>query len=358
MPNVVPAPDHWRAAVEHLGAFAVCSMDAEGQFVLWNDGAAKLFGYTPAEALGKSIRELFTPAERESGLPEALLQEARTKGAAAVTRNLLQKDGAIAGVEGALSRIESQSGVLSGYSLVVRSAPDSARVQTTIERLSSELHQFAFTVSHDMKAPLRSVKSFSELLQRRYKGKLDDDADEYIGFIVDGARQMEQLITDVLAYSQAGREDKTRLQTTDAAGVLQWALMNVDAAAKQSGAAITWDPLPSVMADQSQLAHVFQHLLNNAMKFRSEAPPRIHVSSRDATGEMTEISVSDNGIGVDPVYFERIFGIFKRLHGPSVPGTGIGLAISRKIVEAHGGRIWIESGAGQGSTFRFTLPLA
>jgi PAS domain S-box-containing protein len=350
--GVKSAPDQWWNAVGSITAFGVCSVDTDGTIRLWNAGAAILLGFTAEEITGRNLKDLCSPQEREAGEAAPGIAEA------SFARNMLRKDGSEIFVEGTIGAFRDEAGAIAGYTIFMREAQERAYLQRRAERLHSELHQFTFTVSHDMKAPLRSVKSFSELLERRYKGQLDQDAQEYIAYIIDGAKQMEQLLSDVLAYSQAGREDKTRPQILDTTGVLQWALMNVDATAKQAGASITWDPLPSVCADQAQLAQIFQHLLSNSIKFRSEDPPRIHVTSQPDSAEMVQISISDNGIGVDSAYHERIFGVFKRLHGRDVPGTGIGLAICRKIVEAHGGRIWLDSAPDDGTTGRFTLPVA
>lgn len=325
---------------------AFCLLDEEGSLRRLNAGARRLFGLDPQDPGGLRFEDLFAPVDREAGEPARLLREARDLGRAAIDRALIRKDGSEVCVEG----------ILADRLLVLREGKEQAKLQRSVERLRSELHQFAFTVSHDLKAPLRSVKSFSDLLERRCKDKLDGDAREYLGYIADGAREMEQLLTDVLAYSQAGREDKTTLQPVDTGGVLQWALMNVDGIRKETNASVSWDPLPQVMADQTQFAQILQHLLTNAMKFRSERTPEIRVGARAEADGMVEFSIEDNGIGIDRAYHERVFGVFKRLHGREVPGTGIGLAICRKIVEAHGGRIWLESQPGQGSTFRFTLP--
>jgi light-regulated signal transduction histidine kinase (bacteriophytochrome) len=167
---------------------------------------------------------------------------------------------------------------------------------------------------------------------------------------------MDNLLQDITRYSQAGRHDKTRPEPTQAANVLQWAMMNVDGMAKLSSASITWDPLPMIVADQNQLASLFQHLLTNALKFRSAEAPHIHISAERESANRWLFKVRDNGIGMEQEQTERMFGIFKRLAGRDVPGTGIGLPICRKIVEAHGGRIWIESAPGRGSTDKFTLP--
>ena len=198
------------------------------------------------------------------------------------------------------------------------------------------------------------VSSYTQLLARRYKGKLDADADEFIAFAVDGANRMQRLIQDLLAYSRVntgGRQfEPTAMET-----VLKAALDNLTNAVKESHGIITHDPLPAVMGDDKQLAQLFQNLLSNAVKFGGAQPPRIHISAKQADGEWL-FSVRDHGIGIDPQYGDRIFVIFQRLHTrEQFPGTGIGLAICKKIVERHGGRIWVESELGKGATFYFTM---
>ena len=194
-----------------------------------------------------------------------------------------------------------------------------------------------------------------ELMKRRYAGKLDSDADEFIDFAVDGANRMQTLINDLLAYSRVGTRGKP-LTPTDCTFVLEQLLMNLEVAIDESGAVVTHDPLPTVMADGSQLAQVFQNLIGNAIKFKGEEPPRIHIAVEQRGGEWV-FSVADNGIGIDPESFDRIFEIFQRLHGrDEYSGTGIGLAVCKKLVERHGGRMWVESESGQGSTFYFTIP--
>jgi light-regulated signal transduction histidine kinase (bacteriophytochrome) len=200
------------------------------------------------------------------------------------------------------------------------------------------------------------MRSYGELLSRRYKGQLDSDADDFIHFMTDAANQMTQLLKDLLAYSQAGRSDRTRQESTPASSIVQWAIMNVNTMVKDAGVVITYDPLPSIYADQAQAAQLFQQLLTNAIKFRGTEPLRIHISAARHNDDMYRFSVQDNGIGVDKQFHERIFGAFKRLHGKDIPGTGMGLAICRKIIEAHGGQIWIESAGGRGAVFHFTLP--
>jgi PAS domain S-box-containing protein len=218
-----------------------------------------------------------------------------------------------------------------------------------------ELEQFAYVASHDLQEPLRMVTSYVQLLAKQYQGKLDRDADEFIGFAVDGAMRMHRLINDLLAYSRAGTRSKA-LAPIDSETVFEQSLSNLQMAIEEKGATVTHEPLPTVMADDVQLVQLFQNLVGNAIKFQGEEVPRVHVSSSQSNGEWVFL-VRDNGIGIDPEFKERIFVIFQRLHRKEkYPGTGIGLAVCKKIVERHGGRIWVESELGKGATFYFTLP--
>ena len=225
-----------------------------------------------------------------------------------------------------------------------------------LRRSNQELEHFAYVASHDLQEPLRTISSFSQLLARRYQGRLDTDADEFITFIVEGATRMQTLINDLLAFSRVGTRGNP-FAAVECEALLQAAQANLEAAIAESEAVITHDPLPTLVADRTQLTQLFQNLFGNAIKFRRPGQaPRIHVSAARQDGAW-QLSVRDNGIGIDSQYFDRIFILFQRLHGrEEYPGTGIGLAVCKKIVERHGGRMWVESAPGTGSTFHFTLP--
>jgi light-regulated signal transduction histidine kinase (bacteriophytochrome) len=230
---------------------------------------------------------------------------------------------------------------------------------TELNRSNDELAQVAYVASHDLQEPLRMVVSYMQLLSRRYKGKLDSDADEFIAFAVEGAGRMQQLIRDLLAHSRVGTKGK-ELMEISSEEALDHAILNLGAAIEDTGALVTRGPLPRVLADEGQLVQLFQNLVGNAIKFQSPGVPRVHISSvgtEHKNGEKRWVfSVQDNGLGIEPKYFERIFGMFQRLHSrEEFEGTGIGLAICKKIVERHGGSISVESQPGQGSTFRFGL---
>jgi light-regulated signal transduction histidine kinase (bacteriophytochrome) len=211
--------------------------------------------------------------------------------------------------------------------------------------------------SHDLQEPLRMVASYTQLLGRRYKGKLDKDADEFIHYAVDGVTRMQRLIQDLLAYSRVGTRGREP-KPCDAGRALERAKANLQASIQETGATVLSGPLPPVLADETQLAQVFQNLIGNALKFHGGTPPHVEVAS-ERQGAEVRFTVKDRGIGIDPQYFDRIFVIFQRLHGKEeYPGTGIGLAICKKIIERHGGRIGLESQQGQGTTFWFTLPAA
>lgn len=233
---------------------------------------------------------------------------------------------------------------------------DHRRMQDDLARSNRDLEQFAYVASHDLQEPLRMVATYTQLLAERYRGKLDSDADKYIHYALDGALRMQKLVQDLLAFSRVGRNGLAAVRT-DCNLALQAALNNLQAAIQESGAVVECTQLPVLVADNSQLVQVFQNLIGNAIKFRGSEPPRIRVKAK-LSGKEWAFSVADNGIGIAPEQRENVFVIFRRLHTRAeYPGNGIGLSICKKIVEQHGGRIWVESQPGRGSIFHFTLPL-
>jgi light-regulated signal transduction histidine kinase (bacteriophytochrome) len=239
-------------------------------------------------------------------------------------------------------------------------ANERMRAQTEdLMRSNRDLEQFAYAASHDLQEPLRKVISFCELLSTRYRDRLDERGETYIDFAVDGARRMSALISDLLAFSRVGRTTtRQSFRPLPAADLLDHALHNLGPAIEESGARITRDPLPEVFGEATLLTAVLQNLVGNAVKFRGEEPPQVHVGVRRESDHWL-FRVTDNGIGIDPAYADKIFVIFQRLHSKEAyPGTGIGLSLCRKIIEHHGGRIWLDPEVSAGAGICFTLPVA
>jgi two-component system CheB/CheR fusion protein len=239
--------------------------------------------------------------------------------------------------------------------LAIEDATDRKVAEESLRNTNAELQHFAYALTHDLQEPLRMVVSFTELLGREYKGKLGKDADTYISYSVEGALRIEGLLKALLAYWEVTEREPRSVAPIDCGVVLAQALLNLQAAIAESGATITSDPLPTVAVDEVMLMQLFQNLISNSIKYRSAEAPRIHISAaRDAEGWL--FAVRDNGAGIDAEDSERVFGMFKRLHGSEIPGTGMGLALCKKVVERQGGRIWVESEPGRGATFKFTIP--
>jgi PAS domain S-box-containing protein len=345
---------------------AMVVVNQQSEIVLLNLQAEKQFGYRRDELLGQKLTNIIPEgfAERliADGLrsaEDALAQQIGT----GLELTALRKDGSRFPMELMLSPLESDTGTLVTVAIrniTVRNAAKVELLQTVeeLKRSNEDLQQFAYVASHDLQEPLRMVASYVALIARRYKGKLDADADEFISFTVDGAKRMQSLIQDLLAFSRVGSKG-VELVTTSSENALNRAIKNLRGAIVDSGARVTHDPLPSVLADDMQLTQLFQNLLGNAIKYRRADTPGVHVAARQNGAKKWIFSVQDNGLGIEPQYFERIFGMFQRLHGrEEFSGTGMGLAICKKIVERHGGDISVESTIGQGSTFRFSMAAA
>lgn len=340
-----------------ISSDAIVSIDDEQRITLFNQGAERIFGYTAGEVLGRPLDVLIP--ERFHEVHRAQVQQFGD--GPSVSRKMgergeisgQRKNGEIFPADASISKLEVDGRRI--YTAVLRDVTERVRAAEELARSNSDLEQFAYVASHDLQEPLRMVASYTQLLARRYRGRLDADADEFISFAVDGVKRMQALINDLLAFSRVGTRGEA-FEPTDTNDVMARVLRDLGTAIQDAGAEVTHEPLPTITADAVQLGQVFQNLLSNAIKFRPpDRIPRVHVSARRDHSEWI-FSVADNGIGIEPEYAERIFLLFQRLHGrDEYPGTGIGLAICRKIVERHGGRIWFDSTPGRGTTFHFSV---
>lgn len=364
------------AAQERLAAIVESSEDAivsktlDNTITSWNRGAERLFGYTAEEAIGRNSSMLLP--EHLAGEEAQLLGNAWRAGCVAhleTTRR--HKDGGDVAVSLTLSPIRNAAGDIVGLSKIARDIGELKRRGAELERINAELErinaelarsnadleQFAHVASHDLQEPLRMVANYTELLAERYRGQLDEKADKYIHYASDGARRMQRLVADLLSYSRVGSQGKP-LARVDAGGVAHGSVASLKKLIAEAGATVDVGPLPSVLGDETQLWQLFQNLVGNAIKFRTAAPPRVVIRAEPA-GASWLFSVADNGIGIDMRYADRVFQMFQRLHERGkYEGSGIGLAIVKRIVERHGGRIWVESAPGAGATFFFTLTAA
>jgi PAS domain S-box-containing protein len=348
------------AALVESSDDAIVGKSLEGAITSWNRGAEKLYGFAAEEMVGKPI-SIIVPPERRQEL-QRIFDTIRKGGAVKHLDTVrLRKDGSQVIVSVSTSPIWDREGRVAGASSIARDITERKRAEEALahrtealERSNADLEQFAYVASHDLKEPLRAMIGCIRVLQHRYQGKLDERADEFIAHAVDGGTRMEKLIDDLLAFSRLGTRGG-KFNDVACRRVLDSALQNLAVAIEESSAVVTEDPLPTVHGDVGQLVSLFQNFIGNAIKFRGSAPPRIHVGAQ-RDGTQWQFSVHDNGIGIDHQYFDRIFGIFQRLHTRrEYPGTGIGLALCKKIVERHGGRVWVESVVGEGTTFHFTL---
>jgi PAS domain S-box-containing protein len=341
---------------------AIVSKNLDGIIMSWNRGAEHLFGYTAAEAVGQSIAILIPPdrLEEEPKILERLRRGERVEHFETLR---VRKDGSLVNVSLTISPVRAADGRIVGASKVARDITEKVRQEAALQeanaalkRANADLHQFAYSASHDLQEPLRMVAIYSELLQKRFGGKLGPTGDEYIGYIVLGATRMGNLLRDLRAYAQVATLGKDPGDDIDAGEILKKVLLSLDLAISESGASISTTALPRVRMYAFQLEQVLQNLIGNAIRYRSDLPPRIGIAA-GRQGEEWLFSVQDNGIGIDPQFKEEIFGIFKRLHtSAECSGTGMGLAICQRAIERSGGRIWVESEPGRGSTFYFTIP--
>jgi PAS domain S-box-containing protein len=342
---------------------ALFMADPRGSLLFVNRALLGLLGHAEAELIGRPATTLF------SGEDGRRIAEEAVSGATLASREteLGCRDGRALPVSFSSSQVRDRDGeplgivgVASDISARKEAEEALRRTADELARSNRELEQFAYIASHDLQEPLRMIGSYVQLLARRYRGKLDADADDFIGFAVDGARRMQVMIDGLLEYSRIERHGKSFAEV-DTRECVEAALANLAAAIADSGASVAHENLPKLSGDAAQLTRLFQNLVANAIKYRRDEPPLVRITAEEAAAEAAEdgwvFSVADNGIGIDPKSHDRVFVMFQRLHSRSeYEGTGIGLAVCRRIVERHGGRIWVESEAGKGATFKFTLP--
>jgi PAS domain S-box-containing protein len=349
-----------RDAAAHLAAIvessrdAILSLDVQGKVKSWNRGATRMFGYASSEIAGRDW-DFLVPESSRAELEAARLRALGGESFDEIVTEWLRKDGSAVAVAVTVSSFANQDGQVSGVSMIARDITVLRAKTLELQRSNEELEQFAYVASHDLQEPLRMVVNFMGLLKRSYSSALDETSTKYVDFAVDGALRMKQLIDALLQYSRVdgrgGIFGRVSLQAS-----FDNVVRGLQLLMEESGARIHSDPLPEVWGDQGQIEQVLQNLLSNAIKFRGERAPEIRVQCADR-GSNWEISVADNGIGFDPQHADRIFAMFHRLHNrQAYSGSGIGLAIAKRIVGRHGGQIWASSVPGQGAAFTFSLP--
>jgi len=361
--NRVPDPaltsaDLYRMQVREMSGYAMFTIDLRGIVTSWNAGVQKLLGYTEQEWIGQSASIIFTPADKAVEMCKSEMRKADETGSATDIRWHRRKDGSEFFANGFMNPIRNEQGELMGFAKIMSDETARKQLQDSLTESNSALEQFAYVASHDLQEPLRTMGAYAQMLTQRYKGKLDADADKFLGFIVDAAGRMSKLVQDLLAYARLATEEE-RPSSIALDEDLEAALTHLNQAIEEAGARVTHDPLPTLQADRGQMVRLFQNLVGNAVKYRSaDRQSKVHISA-EQNGNEWVISVRDNGIGFDQKYASTIFLPFKRLHtAGEYTGTGVGLAICSRIVKAQGGRIWAESRSGEGTTIRFTLPTA
>jgi len=354
--------ERFRSLVEQ-SVDGIVITEASGRIALANRAAARMFGYAEGDLEGRLVDELLPVPSRAVHAAHRTRfhddPQPRPMGGG-LQLMALRRDGSEFPVDVGLTPLQTREGravAASVRDITERKQAEEelSRRAEELARSNAELEQFAYVASHDLQEPLRMVSYYTQLLARRYQGRLDEDADTFIAFAVEGASHMQQLINDLLDFSRVGTKGK-EFHPVAAKAAVERALLNLGATLAEAGAEVAVGELPSVRGHDAELMRLFQNLIGNAVKFRGEAPPRVEISAQ-REGDDWHFLVSDNGIGIDERYWERIFVIFQRLHPRGDhAGTGIGLALCRRIVERHGGRIWVESTPGKGTTFHFTLP--
>jgi PAS domain S-box-containing protein len=341
---------------------AVIAFDNNYKVTYWNKGAERLYEIESSKMVGNKLSKSYICEWLEPEGGKDAYHSLKTKGYWHHENIHIKKNGEMVYVDALTTVLKDSHGNSKGMLAIIRDITKKRQVQmklkdtiTELERSNEELQSFAYITSHDLQEPLRTMASYAQLLKRRYEGQLDKDADDFIEFMVDGSKRMKSMIQGLLEYSRVGTKggEFTNFNAEDA---LKHALSNLESAIKEVNTEVIFNELPVVYADKDQITRVFQNLIGNAIKFRKEGlPPKIHISAKKGDNEYV-FSVSDNGIGLEEQYSDQIFEVFKKLHAiDEYQGAGIGLAIVKRIIDRHGGRVWVESELGKGSTFYFTI---
>ena len=351
------AADLYRMQVRELRGYAMFMIDPDGILTSWNAGVEQLIGYREEEWIGLPASIIFTPADKAVEICQSEMALAQETGSATDIRWHRHKNGTEFFANGFMNALRDENGALIGYTKIISDETARKQLQDSLTESNSALEQFAYVASHDLQEPLRTMSAYSQLLKDKYEGKLDAQADLFLNFILSASARMTNLVLDLLTYARLTTE-QARPSSIALDEDLEAALTHLDQAIQESGASVTHDPLPTLAVDRGQMVRLFQNLIGNAVKYRKpDQSPKVHISAEQKGTEWV-ISIRDNGIGFAPEHASTIFAPFKRLHTvDEYPGTGVGLAICRRIVQAQGGSIWAESQPAEGATFFFTLPV-
>jgi PAS domain S-box-containing protein len=345
----------YQLQVRGIREYAMFLMDTDGVILTWNKGVELLLGYQEPDFIGQHASIIFTPEDQLAGVPAVEMQVARQEGQAGNIRWHQRKDGTRLYTHGTLQALRTDTEELVGYAKVISDETKQKQLADELTKSNAGLSQFSFAVAHDLQEPARAVGAYAELLERRCGSILPEDSQQILKHLQQGAARMHRLVADLLAWSHvSGEQDQGCSVSLNED--FEAACTQLQLPIEESGATITHDPLPTVNASRGQMLRLFLNLLSNAIKYRHpDRPPLIHAAATHDDGWWT-IAVRDNGIGFDPKHSEEIFAVFKRLHRNDYSGSGVGLALVKRIVEQHQGRIWAESEPGVGSTFYFSLP--
>lgn len=362
--NLLSVEERLELLMHNVKDHAIFFLDPDGIIIDWNLGAERILGYKENEIIGKSVDILFTKEDNATGDSKHELTTAAESGRAEDERWHVRKDGSRFWALGVLESLKDDKGKLQGFAKILRDFTERKKAEEAVakkteelERSNKELEQFAHIASHDLKSPLRTINNYLGLAHDNVKGRREKDKDtnNYLNRAMEASQRLMALIDDLLNYAKLGRE-VANFSDVDCATVVKMARRALNKQITDSFAEITTGYLPIVKGDEGLLVLLFQNLLENAIKYRRDEPLKIHIEAKVIQHEWL-FSVNDNGLGIEPTYWEKIFQAFQRLYNKSqYPGTGIGLAICQKIVSLHGGRIWVDSRLGHGSTFFFTLP--